>query len=44
MKKIGLVVVVAIMLGACRGGWSCQKRYVEVNHKEKLNQTAAKRN
>lgn len=41
MKKIGLVVVVAIMLGACRGGWSCKKRYVEVTKLETLNKKSA---
>lgn len=42
MKKLVVLLVVAVLLSSCKSGWSCKKRYVEVTDKKELNQTAVK--
>lgn len=34
MKKLAVLLVVAVLLSSCRSGWSCKKRYVEVTKLE----------
>ncbi len=34
MKKLAVLLVLAVLLSSCRSGWSCKKRYVEVTKLE----------
>jgi len=44
MKKVILILVVGVVLASCSSGWSCKKRYCDVQKKEilKKNILAAK--
>lgn len=34
MKKLAVLLVLAVLLSSCRSGWKCNKRYVEVTKLE----------
>lgn len=34
MKKLAVLLVLAVLLTSCKSGWSCKKRYVEVTKLE----------
>ena len=39
MKKVIIILIIAVSLTSCRSGWSCKKRYVENAVKEKQTTT-----
>jgi len=44
MKKVALTIAIGVVLASCSSGWSCKKRYCDVQKKEiyKKNVLAAK--
>lgn len=34
MKKLAVLLVLAVLLTSCKSGWSCKKRYVDVTKLE----------
>ena len=36
MKKVILTIAIGVVLASCSSGWSCKKRYCDVQKKEKI--------